>query len=44
MQEKSRPDDPHPLFRGFVAAAVRHRRDAGPILEAPDVVVAERNV
>jgi CTP synthase len=41
---KSRPDDPHPLFRGFVAAAVRHRREAGPILEEPDVVVAERHV
>jgi CTP synthase len=41
---KSRPDDPHPLFRGFVAAAVRHRREAGPVLEEPDVVVAERHV
>jgi CTP synthase len=26
---KSRPDDPHPLFRGFVAAAARHQRAAG---------------
>jgi CTP synthase len=23
---KSRPDDPHPLFMGFVAAALEHRR------------------
>jgi CTP synthase len=23
---KSRPDDPHPLFRGFVAAALERRR------------------
>ena len=24
---KSRPDDPHPMFLGFVAAAIRHRKE-----------------
>jgi CTP synthase len=24
---KSRPDDPHPMFRGFVEAAIRHRKE-----------------
>ncbi|MEA2010531.1 MAG: CTP synthase, partial [Actinomycetota bacterium] len=38
---KSRPDDPHPLFMGFVAAALEHRRSpavADPVAsEAPAV-------
>ena len=24
---KSRPDDPHPMFLGFIAAAIAHRRE-----------------
>ena len=38
---KSRPDDPHPLFMGFVAAALEHRRtqtSTAPVVsEAPAV-------
>jgi CTP synthase len=38
---KSRPDDPHPLFMGFVAAVVEHRRSrtsvASVVSEAPVV-------
>ena len=35
---KSAPLDPHPVFRGFVAAARAHRRgETSPFLNAPDV-------
>ncbi len=36
---KSRPDDPHPLFAGFLAAALQRRRrhDAAPAAEEPAV-------
>ena len=38
---KSRPDDPHPLFRGFVAAALQHRLDRGATAATSETVTAE---
>jgi CTP synthase len=38
---KSRPDDPHPLFSGFIAAALRHRLESGGALQATEAVAAE---
>jgi CTP synthase len=38
---KSRPDDPHPMFRGFVAAAVDHRRRRQEREVRPPVTVPE---
>ncbi len=35
---KSRPDDPHPLFRGFIEAAKHHRRAVG----SEDLTAEER--
>ncbi len=32
---KSRPDDPHPLFAGLIAAALRRRRAMPAVAEAP---------
>ncbi len=32
---KSRPDDPHPLFDGFIGAALEHRRSTAPVEAAP---------
>jgi CTP synthase len=40
---KSRPDDPHPLFAGFMAAATqRHRSGARRVLDALEESVAEK--
>ncbi len=39
---KSRPDEPHPLFAGFVAAALQRRLRQMPAPEAVEEPVAER--
>jgi CTP synthase len=39
---KSRPLDPHPLFRDFVAAAYRHKRARAGSMERPDAVATDR--
>ena len=39
---KSRPDDAHPLFRGFIEAAVTRRRDGTPAPASAEERVSER--
>ena len=38
---KSRPDDPHPLFVGFVAAALRHKQGEDVSANVSDRAVVE---
>ena len=38
----SRPDDPHPLFDGFVAAAKRHRADTAHHAPSASVTGTQR--
>jgi CTP synthase len=40
---KSRPLDPHPLFREFVAAAYRHKRTRTAPVESSDAVASDRS-
>jgi CTP synthase len=38
---KSRPTDPHPLFVGFMEAALAHRRRVAPAAVTGDAKVSE---
>jgi CTP synthase len=40
---KSRPDEPHPLFSGFVAAALERKRASGPNVDAAAEAPAVRS-